>query len=600
MRRFLALTRKEASGILMSPPILFATAFFVLLDSFAFYLMMTREGAPVAVFDEAALFMLFTSIFMYPLVSMRAFSEDNVSGTLETLLTAPVSHFAAVIGKWVGCMSFVLLYQLHGLVHAALLSYGGNLDWNAALAALLTHLAFGSVAMAAGVFFSTLTVTPAAAAAATGGALLFLTLAADFDPYSGALSDLLHTASFFPYARRWIGGQLDTRGLVYFVSCTALFLFYAWLAIRSRQPEKRTADATVRRRLTVTYALVALGAVLLLVQAAVLHIRGFWESGTPSGPNLARVPWLWLIPLGCAAAAFAWSFLTSRAARRAARAHRRGAAKYATITESQVMRAPRYYYKENLLGRRRVILAAVASLVLALTLNWLAHYPFRTFEGSGRLAFLARLQERNWDVTHDGRNSLSPTTRRALDALRERVRIYSFLPEGLEVSEVPVEKETRLLLNRYADYNQQVSVAFADAVREPELAGDLATELDIPASSLAEQVVVDCQNRQLAIPASALANEPPRDRQTPDSPRRLFDGENRLTRAILHLSDPGVPATEWLAGRDDSRDIEPRAWVDRRIRLTGAQMRAVLWMGVVALPLAWLLAGISAWWLRRE
>lgn len=831
MRRFLALTRKEASGILMSPPILFATAFFVLLNSFAFYLTITRGGTPVAVFDEAALFMIYSSMLLYPFVSMRAFSEDNVSGTLETLLTAPISHFAAVMAKWVSCVLFVLLYLVHGAIHAVLLSYGGNLDWNATLAALLAHVAFGAMAMALGVFVSALTTTPVAAAAGSGGALLFLALAADLDPYSGTLSDILHTASFIPDAKRWIAGQLDSRGLVYFVCGTALFLFYAWLAVRSRQPEKRTTNATVRRRLTVTYLLVTSGAVLLLAQAAVLHVKGFWETGTPLG-HLGRVPWLWLAPLGCALLAFGWSVFTHRAARRAARAHTRTATqKYATITDSQVMKAPRYYYEENLRTRRRIAFAAVAALLLVINLNWLAHYPFRTFEGSGRLGFLAHLQQRSWDVSQDGRNSLSPTTRRALDLVQGKVQIYSFLPEGLEVNEVPVAEEMRRLLSRYTDYNQLVAVSFADAVREPDLAGRLAAELDIPAGSLGELVVVDYQGRQLVVPASSLAIEPPRGRLAPGSPRWVFDGENRLTQAILHLSDPRVPTVfftyghmefslsggvfpgrsisrfaramsvanmrvrqhstlhdgpippecsllvvasprlafrdaeaasirsylgrggkllvfapaagpefvaaddslnrllfelggnfrddavedpvynedgqtsavlarnrfgdtgqrlvfpnsrsirdnplstengwraerlvetspeaiatatdgdetergpftlayrsirdtdagearavviasgrmiadadagrkgnielamsmaQWLAGREESRDIEPRIWVDRRIHLTGAQLRAALWLGVVALPLAWLLAGISAWWVRRE
>jgi ABC-type uncharacterized transport system involved in gliding motility auxiliary subunit len=61
-----------------------------------------------------------------------------------------------------------------------------------------------------------------------------------------------------------------------------------------------------------------------------------------------------------------------------------------------------------------------------------------------------------------------------------------------------------------------------------------------------------------------------------------------------------VAMAQWLAGREESRDIAPRAWIDRRLHLTGSQSRALLWISIVLLPLAWLLAGITVWWVRRD
>lgn len=832
MKKFLALTRKEISGVLLSPPLLFATAFFVLLDSFAFYMTTATHVTAYAMFDEIALFMLFTSMIMYPLVSMHSFSEENANGTLETLLTAPIGNLTAVLAKYAGGMAFVLLYMLHGIVYALLLSYGGNLDWNQTLAAFLALLAVGSLAMSLGVFISAMTLTPAAAAAGAGGVLIFLAVAGDVDPYSGNIADVLYSMSFFPHARRWIAGELDTRGLIYFVSSTVLFLFYAWLAVGSRGTEKRSANATVRRRLTVTYILVSSGFVFLLAQVAVLHIRGFWESGMPLGPGMARTPTVWLIPLALALACFCWAVLTFRAARRAEKSARgtRIMAKYVTITESKVMAAPRYYYEENLRARRRVVIAAVAAMIVVVNLNWLSHYPFRTFAGTGRLQFLAALQDRNWDVTEDRRNSLSPTTRRVLDGLQGRVQIYSFLTESASVRDVPVAEEMRRLLERYMDYNSLISTTFADVEKEPGLAKTLAAEIELPADQIDNFLVVDYQGRRLSIPASILAAPPDWRAQAAGDGRWVFDGENRLTQAVMRLVDPRMPnvfftyghlehslsagpnsersatrlaraltganmrvrqhvinpswpippecdilvvaaprvpfqeheveeigryldrggrllvfapaasdeydasqdplneflfslggsyrndlvedrvnndnglalaplgrsrgasessinlvfprsrsirdnprttengwttermiethpsavavdaagmrpgpftliyrsvkptdarearvvliasgrmaadsdiarganealilgMAQWLAGREESRDIEPRGWIDRRLTITGPKLRAVLWLGVVALPLAWLMAGISVWWLRRE
>ena len=578
MRRFLTLTWKEAAGILLSPPILFATAFFVLLDSFAFYLAV-RHGTPLAVFDDVAMFMLFTSIVMFPLASMHSFSEDNANGTLETLLTAPVSRLTVIMAKYAGAMAFVLLYLLHGLAYAVLLSCGGRLDWRSTGSAFLALIAVGSLAISLGVFISAMTRSQAAAAAGTGGILIFMALTADLDPYSGAVADVLHSISFIPHAKRWIAGQLDTRGLVYFVSGTALFLYYAWLAINARQSEKRNPNAVVRRRTTVTYALVAAGGVLLVMQAAVLHINAFWETGMPIGPNLARVPLEYFLPALLAAGAFVWSVFTFRAARRAERRERpkQGTRRYSTISDTTVRKAPRFYYEENLRARRRVVVCAAAALVIVLNLNWLSHYPFRAFAGTGGAEWLAHFQERSWDVSEDKRNSLSPTTIRALDTLQGRVQIYSFIPDALQVQGVPVAEEMRQLLGRYADHESLVSVTYADAERDPELAKRLAGELQIQSENLGDLLVVDYQGRRSFIPAATLATAPDWRRQMAGDDKWVFDGENRLTQELLRLADPRMPNAYFTYGHHELA-LEQGAYPDRSASrlarlMSGANMR---------------------------
>ncbi len=418
MRSFFALVKKETAALFLTPLVYCAATFFVLLDSFAFYLTTVNYATAYAMFDSMANFMLFTSIILYPVLTMDMFAEENASGTLETLLTAPIGRFAVIMAKYTGAMIFVCIYLVHGLVYAALLSSGGDLDWNCTLAGLLALFAVGSMAVSLGLFISTLTISPVAAVGGTVGILVFMAFTADFDPYASTLSGILNNVSFIPHAKRWIAGELDTRGLMYFLSTTILFLFYTWLSLGTKFLEKRLADNTVRRRMTITYFLILAGIACLIFQAALLHIRGFWESGTPFGPGLKRVPTTLLVPMMVAGGLFFWSYLTFRAAKRAERGDRRKRQfKYQTISESRVMGASRYYYEENIREKRRIRWAAFAAMLVVLNLNWLAHYPFRTFTDSEHFGFLTHLQERSWDVSHDRRNSLSLTTRRVLDSL---------------------------------------------------------------------------------------------------------------------------------------------------------------------------------------
>lgn len=579
MRRFLILTRREILGILFNPPILFMTAFFVLLDSFAFYVSEVRADVPTATFHNAAVAMLYTSIVLFPFAVRHSFSADNANGTIELLLTAPVSRFVVVLAKYTAGMLFVVMTLLGAIVYGVLLSYGGNLDWNAVAAALLALVAVGSLAISLGVFISALTSSPAAAAAGASGILIFMALASDLDPYNGSLEDIVHSISFVPHAKRWIGGLVETQGMVYFVTITALFLFYAWLAVSHQEPERPRRNAAVRRRLTATYLLISAGFILLLLEGGLLNIGGYWETGSTLGHNLPRVPRRLLLPVALALGAFVWSFFTYRAARRAQRRYARSyGARYATISETQVLRAPRYYFGENVRSRQRSVLAALAALIVVFNLNWIAHYPFRTFDDGGRLSFLKHLQSKSWDVTHEKKNSLAPSTVRALDALQGRLQIYSFLSDATTVNEVPVATDLRTLLARYADTNALVTAVYADIKNEPELAKDLAAELDLLPDDLENSLVASYQGRYLILPAEMLAVAPDQRRRSAGDTRWVFDGETRLTQAILHLTDPRVPKVFFTYGHLE-HSLSAGAAADRSISrfiraISGVNMRA--------------------------
>lgn len=543
MQRFLILARRELSSIILNPPTLFAAAFFILLDSFAFYLASVRTPMPTASFHAIASFMLYTSILLYPFAARHSFSAESANGTLEALFTAPVARITVVLAKYAALMLFVFLYLTHGLVYAILFAQGGTLDWATAGAAFAALAAVGSLAMAVSVFVSALTPSPAAATAGAAGILFCMALAADLDPYSGIVADVLHEISFVPHAKRWIGGLLDTQGLVFFLTLSALFLFCAWLAVTTQEHERRPHDATVRRRLTITYLLVCAGFFLLLFEAAILNIGGYWDAGGQLGHNIFRIPRAYLIPPALAVGVFLWSFFTWRAAQRAHRHGRKkhSTNKYATISESKVQRAPRYYYEENVRIRRRTAIATLAALVVIVNLNWLAHYPFETFADGGKLSCLAALRSRSRDVTRERKNTLAPATLNALDSLQGKLYMYSFLSERLRIQNVPVASDFRALVARYADTSALVSAVYADTGHEPEFARELALELDLPPENLKNKIVVSYQGRHMILPASSLAVAPDYRRIHAGDSRWVFDGETLLTQAILHLIDPRVP-----------------------------------------------------------
>ncbi|MDR2391751.1 MAG: Gldg family protein [Planctomycetota bacterium] len=511
MRSFLALLRKEAMSLFCNPPLIFASAFFTLLDSFAFCLETAGPGA-VADFTGLALFILFTSMAFLPLAAMQSFASEQAEGTLETLFTAPVGPASLVFAKYGGAMLFAGFHLLPAPLYAFLLSRSGNLDAGAAAAACLVLVLFASFAVSLGVAVSAIANSPAAAAAGSGAVLLFLA-AVEAVPDSGVAGLFLNSLGFIPHARKWMDGQVTGSGFFYFISATLLFLFWAWLAVSNREGGGGYGGRIERRRAGFAWFLAASGLFLFLFQAALLHVGGGLDGGRI---ELRAMPAILLLPAPAGAILFVLALVFRL---------RAGSPAVAAGT-----------------GWTR--LAALAALAVAVNVNWLAARPWRVLSGDGRESRSILPGGWRWDVTDNGRNTLSPAARRILADLRAPLAIHCFIPASAETGGVEIADGTRRLADRFREENPLVALSWADPELDPEGTERLAGMLGIGRGEYETGLVaIDYQGRRRLVPAASLAVPP--ERRTPETAgekqRWLFDGENRLIRAIADLLDPRVP-----------------------------------------------------------
>jgi len=113
-------------------------------------------------------------LLLVPLLTMRLFSEERRTRTLDLLLSAPVGAPAIVLGKYLGVLALLLsLVVLVGLLPLSLAA-GATLDYGKLLAGLLGLSLLAASAAAAGLYISTLTTQPVVAATVTLGLLLAL------------------------------------------------------------------------------------------------------------------------------------------------------------------------------------------------------------------------------------------------------------------------------------------------------------------------------------------------------------------------------------------------------------------------------------------
>lgn len=185
----------------------------------------------------------FVFIFLIPAVTMRAFSEERQSGTLELLVTKPVTDWQIVGGKFWAC----LILTTFALLPVALYYYSvyqlgspkGNLDTGGIVGSYIGLLLLSAVFTAIGLFASSLTNNQIVAFVA--GAFLCFFVYMAFDSLSrlpiffGKTDDVVQSIGIAYHYNAISRGVLDTRDLVYFLSITIAFLAATVLSLGSRK-----------------------------------------------------------------------------------------------------------------------------------------------------------------------------------------------------------------------------------------------------------------------------------------------------------------------------------------------------------------------------
>jgi ABC-2 type transport system permease protein len=174
-------------------------------------------------------------LLLIPLLTMRAFAEERAQGTVELLLTSPLTTWEIVLGKYLALFAMVGLLVLFAALYAGLLFLYGNPELLLTLAGLIGLALYGAALAALGCFVSTLTRSQmiAAVVALIAGLVLFLLdVVAQITP-PGAAQELLRYLGLRSHFENMLGGELRSEDLVYFGAVIVLFLVLARTSVES-------------------------------------------------------------------------------------------------------------------------------------------------------------------------------------------------------------------------------------------------------------------------------------------------------------------------------------------------------------------------------
>ena len=236
MRKAMIIARRELAGYFFSPMAYVIGALFLLAGGLWFFYRIFIPG------NEASLRPLFEAmayilVFAAPLLTMRLLSDEFRSGTIETLMTSPATDAQVILGKFLAVMAFFLVLLAGTVVFMALMVVFGQPDPGIAVMGYVGIILLGGSFMAVGLFASALSryqlvAAMVAIAILAGFSILVGLLVAHGPPPLNYLAARLSVMNYF---RDFSRGVFDTRGLVFFVSATALFLFLGVKALESRR-----------------------------------------------------------------------------------------------------------------------------------------------------------------------------------------------------------------------------------------------------------------------------------------------------------------------------------------------------------------------------
>ncbi|HEY9420237.1 MAG TPA: ABC transporter permease [Thermoanaerobaculia bacterium] len=241
MNGVLATFRRELRAYFFSPLAYMVMCFFLAVSGVIFVLLVSQlndprsvGGPPLGFFFQASWLML---LLVIPVLTMRLISEEVRSGSIEVLMTAPVTEGQVVTGKFLAAFAFYAALWLPTVVYGLSIHIFEKVDWGPVAAGYLGVLLIGAFFLSIGVFASSMTRSQLLAAMTTVALLLLLFLVSLFEALfnNETIKQALGYMNVWSHIEEFSTGIVDSRRLIFYLSGTFFFLFLASRALEDKK-----------------------------------------------------------------------------------------------------------------------------------------------------------------------------------------------------------------------------------------------------------------------------------------------------------------------------------------------------------------------------
>ena len=255
MRNVLAIVERELRTYFISPVAYVVLTIFVFLSGLFFtsilsqvmqaVMMQAMQGAqmgqaappidmPGIISRNFLQTMSVILLFMIPMITMGLFSEEKKRGTMELLLTSPITDLEVVLGKFFAAVSFYCILLFTTLIPMAILYIYGSPASGPLVSAYLGLMLYGFSLLAIGLFISTLTENQIISAVLSFGTIMVLWLVDVVaqraeEPMKGMLTYMSILSHFDDFLK----GILSTSHVIFYLSVIIFALFLTYRSIDS-------------------------------------------------------------------------------------------------------------------------------------------------------------------------------------------------------------------------------------------------------------------------------------------------------------------------------------------------------------------------------
>jgi ABC-2 type transport system permease protein len=234
MNNILTIYKKELRSYFSSPVAYIVLAVFLSITGWFFTSNLFLGGVVTMrnVFDIIP----FIFLFFIPAITMRSFAEEKKTGTIELLLTKPITDLDIVVGKFLAALTLTAVALLFTWIYVISLSFIGKLDFGAVTGAYIGLLLMAGVYISIGIFASSLTHNQVVAFIISFlivFVLFMLNKVLMFMP--SGLASIFEYLSIDYHFGNIARGVLDTRNLIYYFSGILIFIILTKTSLESRR-----------------------------------------------------------------------------------------------------------------------------------------------------------------------------------------------------------------------------------------------------------------------------------------------------------------------------------------------------------------------------
>jgi ABC-2 type transport system permease protein len=248
-----AVLRKELTTYFATPIFYVMGFFFLLVEGFLFFFIyfnyfqtasfqVAQNPQLAAMLDPFQV--VFRSFFedlgfilllLTPILTMRLLAEEKRAGTAELLFTYPIPDWGVILGKFLAAFAVFATFLVFTVAYPVIFAFLTRMDWGQVASGYLGVLLLGGATLALGLFASSLTANQIIAAISAFALLLLFWLIGAPQEMGSAGGGILGALSLRDHLPNLAKGVIDTRDLLFYLSCTYFFLFLTKRQLESRR-----------------------------------------------------------------------------------------------------------------------------------------------------------------------------------------------------------------------------------------------------------------------------------------------------------------------------------------------------------------------------